>query len=189
MSMLFARLLDHAIHKEVVDIAIDSGKHGCGVSSFWNNVLADARYVPKKSGPLTANGPDATISVLFEAAFGILEYVVTSPVFRRRRIGRVIIERPRVYETKRQKGRQEDITELSIVAGAIGFALVPVATSVEFVYPSEWKGQQPKRVTENIVKKVLSDEEYGRIVSTREDLKHNVIDAVGIGLNRIAGRT
>lgn len=81
-----------------------------------------------------------------------------------------------------------DLLELqaagAYVAGAVGgrFKLLP---------PNTWKGTAPKDVTRARVEKTLSQHEFkvlaGALASVKPGLRHNVYDAVGIGLH-VTGR-
>lgn len=58
-----------------------------------------------------------------------------------------------------------------------------IAPQLKLVQPREWKGQRPKEVDNRYTLRLLCDHER-RIVmrSTTKAQRHNVIDAVGLGL-------
>ena len=71
---------------------------------------------------------------------------------------------------------------------AIGGIIAGRSGAGEIVYYTarEWKGQRPKEATKHLVEKTLSLQErlvYDQVLaSVASGLRHNVIDAVGIGL-------
>lgn len=97
----------------------------------------------------------------------------------------IVIEKPMVYDTARQKGDQQDLIGLAIMVGALTSALAPYAQGILHVTPSQWKGQTPKEVTKKRAIKTLSEDELAVVeLPTAKGLQHNVWDAVGIGLYR-----
>lgn len=97
----------------------------------------------------------------------------------------IVIEKPVVYDTKHQKGDQQDLIGLAIVVGALTSALAPYAQGILHVTPSQWKGQTPKPVTKKRAIKALSEDELAVVeLPTAKGLQHNCWDAVGIGLHR-----
>lgn len=107
-----------------------------------------------------------------------------------RTVCRLVIERMRVYPIQQQKGDQNDLLDLSFVSGVVvGVVAGNKAqgeTHVELVTARDWKGQVPKDVVHKRILAVLSSNE--RLVLEKgtakvpASLRHNVLDAVGIGL-------
>lgn len=168
----------------MITVAIDPGKHGCGVAVFRATSLADiaqdnkhlltAAYAPEL--PLSADHglllAARAVEVYLRDTFGPLEAIL-----------RITIERPKVYPTAQQKGDQEDITELSVVVGALLGLLSRHCRDIRLVYPHEWKGQTPKEVTKRQVIDTLTVEEANRIVFPKQrGLHHNIWDAIALGL-------
>ena len=106
------------------------------------------------------------------------------------KIERVIIEKPMIYPGGRQQARPADVIKLAVRAGEWGgratalWAVVP-----EYVEPFRWKGSIPKdihhariwaRLTP-VEQAVVSEAARGMAPSKR----HNVMDAVGLGLYAI----
>jgi hypothetical protein len=93
--------------------------------------------------------------------------------------GKAVIEFPQFYSRRALgKGDPNDLLNLAAVVGAITtHYLYPV-----IVRPREWKGQAPKDVTEARVRKELSKVEMARVDLPAKSLRHNVFDAIGIGL-------
>ncbi len=102
------------------------------------------------------------------------------------------IEIPQSYGAARQKGDQNDLLSLALVAGAWAGLAVSNGVAVRYLRPAEWKGQVPK---EKMHARLLGD------VKTRQPglltaperavlanmpgptgLKHNAYDAVCMGL-------
>lgn len=119
----------------------------------------------------------------------ILKVGLGSPPLNSKKYDRIVIERPQVYRASQSKVDPNDLITLALVAGLYwGQAEDPV----EFVLPAEWKGQVPKDVCWNRVKKTLPKSELAKVEfwlkDTPESLAHNVRDAIGIGLWAIEHR-
>lgn len=94
------------------------------------------------------------------------------------------IEIPQAYHDRRQqKGDQNDLIALAVAAGEIiGRLGIPTTRYL----PRQWKGQVPKDVMVERIKKHLSQEELKRIeLPSARSLQHNVFDAIGIGLHHL----
>lgn len=94
-----------------------------------------------------------------------------------------VIEIPRVYPGPRQKGDQNDIIDLAVVAGAL---IAPNASEKLLVHPRTWAGTVPKKIRHE---RLLRKESEGGVLSAAERARfpggakaHNAFDAVGIGL-------
>ena len=100
------------------------------------------------------------------------------------------IEQPQIYMQRKQRGDPNDLIALAVVVGAIA-ASIPDAHCI-LVPPRRWKGTIPKErsledyVIHHRVCSHLSETESGIYTGTIQDialsLRHNVADAVGIGL-------
>jgi hypothetical protein len=87
--------------------------------------------------------------------------------------GRVVSEMMR-YRGSRSGIPPQDLVELNLIAGHVGS---------EWVYPDEWKGRVPKEIHQPRILKALTPEELYLVEGVRPPtLRHNAIDAVGIGL-------
>lgn len=101
--------------------------------------------------------------------------------------GRVVIELPQVYTQAHSKKRVDpnDLIRLAFEAGRLA-GQVAGPMEITTVLPAEWKGQAPKTIVHGRIAKILSDEENRRLHrgldSVAGALKHNALDAVGIGL-------
>lgn len=98
----------------------------------------------------------------------------------------VVVESQRIYPSIRKEGIPDnDIVSLARTAGEISGFYLAGRASTEYVFPREWKGTVPKRITEKRVLAVADSEEYRLIYSTKSDraksLDNNMIDAIGIG--------
>lgn len=105
----------------------------------------------------------------------------------------IVIEKPEVYQQRFWKGDPRDLIDLAMVVGGI---IKTAKCQVKTVYPKDWKGQVPKPVTDRRVLQKLSKEEkkilkhpiaFGEPNTVPPSLRHNMIDAIGIGL-KILGR-
>jgi hypothetical protein len=96
---------------------------------------------------------------------------------------RVLIESQQIYAQRLQKGRQSDLIDVAHVAGAI-FGVFGGRSPIDFVLPHTWKGNVPKKIMlERISKKLEAQEKAifdSKIVPRK--LRHNILDAIGIGL-------
>jgi hypothetical protein len=102
-----------------------------------------------------------------------------------------VSEIPQVYrEGQSANVDPADLTNLAGVVGAVIGALNP--NEVHTYVPAKWKGQVPKDIHNKRILARLDAEERAILdaVKCPASLKHNVIDAVGIGLfhlGRIGG--
>lgn len=91
------------------------------------------------------------------------------------------VEVPRIYPQSDQ--RKGDLNDLIELAGVVG-ALTSYWRSVSFYYPADWKGQVPKKIMTERIRKKLRPEELDKIVSSGAK-DHNTLDAVGIFLHSV----
>jgi hypothetical protein len=93
-------------------------------------------------------------------------------------ISKVLIERP---HPGRGKASLEDLITLAIRAGEWG-GRCPVTP--RYITPSQWKGSIPKERCNEIVLEKLTADELFIVNATKvaKSKKHNMLDAVGIGL-------
>lgn len=97
------------------------------------------------------------------------------------RVCEVVIERPQIYQGRKQKGDPNDLITLAEQAGYVA-ALATLKRPREYK-PAEWKKQLPKEIVEERVKKRLSAREKTRVQWPRaKSLHHNIWDAIGLGL-------
>jgi hypothetical protein len=91
------------------------------------------------------------------------------------RVG-VLIEEPTLY--RHSKARPADVMALQLKVGELKGRFEAVGCRVELVQPRTWKRQVPKDIHNARTLKALTDAER-RLV---EGQRHDVIDAVGLGL-------
>jgi|APCry1669188970_1035186.scaffolds.fasta_scaffold01748_7 hypothetical protein len=160
-------------------LAIDPGVRALGVALFgglgqMNLMRAALIRNPIKVG----NGP--------EVAFAACEALVRWLEVDARRIETVIVEIPRVYGAAQQKGDQNDLIALAGIGYAASTAIVSATNRVRY-FPREWKGTiDADQMTVRIEAKLIPAERQ-RIEKCPASLRHNVIDAIGIGL-KFVGR-
>lgn len=163
-------------------LAVDPGVRGCGVALFIDGFLWAATYVknPATSGKRLDSScrmAEATNRFVFvNQPTGGLQHLV--------------IEVPRSYEAGQQKGPQDDLIDVALVAAAIagGRPHVPVTT----YYPQEWKGSvKAETFLARILERLGPGEKaaiqlVGRTPLERvphsDSLDHNTLDSIGIGL-------
>ena len=95
----------------------------------------------------------------------------------------IVIEIPQIYNQRYWKGDPNDLIDVAFSAGAALGYINPYG-EVLLVRPKEWKGSRPKDVDNRHTLKLLTEEEmaiYERM-DLAKSLRHNVIDAIGIGL-------
>jgi hypothetical protein len=87
----------------------------------------------------------------------------------------VVLERPVIYPHMSQKN-PNDLIDVALTAGLCQI----VGREVVLYAPYAWKGQTPKKIHQERIKNLLSDEEQGKL--GRYHAQSDVLDAVGIGL-------
>jgi hypothetical protein len=147
-------------------VSLDPGLRGCGLA-FWNEdgSLVDVAYlrntVKKGDGPTAWTG-------------------YTKCIYPALRVEHFISEVPQVYRAGASKGDPDDLIQLAGVVGV--FSALFTATTYTGVKPREWKGQVPKDVHHARLVKTLTPEELAMVeAAAPPSLRHNVLDAVGIG--------
>ena len=143
-------------------LAFDPGKHHFGWAAFLDGVLVRCGLSSSDHKGLES--------------FAALGYPA-------------VIEVPQVYQKQRGKD-PNDLIDVAIVVGRILQALGP-GDAVEVVRPRTWKGTAPKVVMGARIEERLSAEELGTLfdVVVADGLRHNVVDAIGIGLWRLGRLT
>ncbi len=110
--------------------------------------------------------------------------------FEFRKIDRLVIEKPEVYQQRFWKGDPRDLIDLAMIVGAI-IKEAPPEVLIQTVFPKQWKGQVPREVEGNRTRKKLDSTElaltkkpevYGRPTTAPPSLIHNMFSAIGIGL-------
>jgi len=102
----------------------------------------------------------------------------------------LVIERPKIYPGARQEVPPDDLITLAILVGEIKALYRLSGVETEEVLPYAWKGQLPKDISHKRIKKCLNMKENSLVESVRvsKSNKHNMLDAVGIGLWRLGRR-
>ncbi len=101
-----------------------------------------------------------------------------------RGLGHCVCEHPRIYPMGKSSSRPNDIIQLAITAGRQSAPWCQ--EDITWFAPHEWKGQVPEDILERRILSALSPEEKGILntvlLSTPKGYRHNLTDAVGIGL-------
>lgn len=105
-------------------------------------------------------------------------------------ITRIYIERPMIYPGGRQQARPRDIITLALRAGDwAGWLRGFVGVQAEYVEPAEWKGQVRKDIHHARIWARLSPAEQAIAADAAKGIapskRHNMLDAIGIGLHAI----
>lgn len=95
-----------------------------------------------------------------------------------------VIEVPQTYNAGQQKGRQQDLISVALVAGAVAGALKQAFPSISIllVFPRDWKGTVDPDVFTERINGRLSAEEKARLDHVTATYRHNMIDGVGLSL-------
>ncbi len=138
-----------------------------------------------RSGELLAAGVldgGSTSALVF--ALGELEVGVLDRPFD------LVVEIPQVYPREKWKGDPNDLVQVAYMAGVVAGTVASTMSfdredvPVQLVKPHQWKGSRPKKVCHESIMQRLSVEERAVV----EDLhlsasrRHNMLDAVGLGL-------
>lgn len=96
---------------------------------------------------------------------------------------RAVVEVPQIYAQRKHKGGQNDLIDVAVTAG-IAVATLKLCHDVKLVRPRAWKGNRPKDVDNRLTLARLSVVERAVLdrIDVPKSLRHNVIDAIGIGL-------
>lgn len=156
-------------------LAIDPALNGTGWALFEAGLV--------ECGCCTSKGKD-----LWKRCKYVADALVQVP--RSAGVLEVIVEKPQAYVQRRSRGDPNDLIDMGILIGVALRALHP--GKVRLVTPRTWKGTVPKTqdVNEYVIhrrtQKELSPRAYrlymDRLMETKKALRHNVADAVGLGL-------
>lgn len=93
-----------------------------------------------------------------------------------------VVEKPQVYPQRHWRGDPNDLISIALVAGAVARAYGQ--KSLVLVKPHDWKGTRDKDADNDYTLKNLTEIERECIdrLELPKTLRHNVIDAVGLGL-------
>ena len=100
-----------------------------------------------------------------------------------------VVEIPQVYQQRSWKGDPNDLISVAVVAG-VAVAALSRYTVVELVRPHAWKGNRPKNVDNRLTRTRLNAGERIKVETcgVSKGKRHNVVDAVGIGLWKLRRR-
>lgn len=110
------------------------------------------------------------------------------------RLGRVVMEQPVAYNgPRRENVDPNDLIEITAAGMAVAARLCRPGEKIQTIQPQAWKGQVPKPVTKKRIEGKLTLGErmrLGKCLQEARGERHNVWDAVGIGLHALkrAGR-
>lgn len=95
----------------------------------------------------------------------------------------LVIERPQIYQQAFLKGDPNDLTWLAYMGGILTSQFNCEKPFLPL--PREWKGQVDKEVMNNRILESLPKREKEYVIMTLQEIKsslrHNVLDAVGLG--------
>ena len=110
------------------------------------------------------------------------EIMKLNEFYARGMVSKAVLEIPQVYDRKNWKGSPNDLIKLSIVAGKWALWLEARGFCVDYITPHRWKGNRSKEADNNYTMKRLEGPEVAVIPSLPKYKKHNVLDAIGLGL-------
>lgn len=154
-------------------ISIDPGLRGTGMAIFEHSRLYTAWY--SKNPNKKDRGPQAWCALADRIE---REWIARVPK-RVCRIDAFVAETPQVYRGRKTRN-PADLLEVAGVVGAVAYGVH--ATKRTRFLPREWKGQVPKETHNRRILAKLHKDEVENIETCPESLRHNVVDAVGIGL-------
>lgn len=161
-------------------LAIDPGIRNCGCALFAKGEL-DTAWLARNP---VAHGDDLG-AILGMANQAHTELIVRAEMGMRPIVDLLVVEWPQVYTGGKAKGDPRDLLTLAGVDAAIAASVS--ARAVRRYFPREWKGQvDADKMLDRILER-LRPHEVARIEKCPASLRHNVIDAIGIGL-RACGR-
>ncbi len=150
-------------------LSVDPGIRGCGVALFRDEDLERAAYVPNPAK--RGNGPEECARMGAAVIHWTRIFVLT-----------LCVEWPRIHTQGQRKGDPNDLLALagvdSAIAAGIGFNVKIVR-----YFPEQWKGTLDADVMTARIESRLSEEERARIEPGAASLRHNTVDAIGIGLH------
>jgi hypothetical protein len=159
-------------------LAVDPGIDRCGLAAFVGDRLVWAGHegMPQKASVDALNRVHATVAHV-RAALTSAGFVLETS------FDEVAIEWPQVYMPGKSKGDARNLLLLAAIDGALAYA---TSAKLRAVRPDEWKGQLPDTVVQGRVSARLDLEEAKVLAAAFERVpegrRHNVTDAVGIGL-------
>ena len=169
-------MMPQRLHENHELLTIDPGLRGCGMAWFRDGSLLLASYVP---GTTTGRGPIAHEAMASAAMNWALDRL-DSEVARSRAIA---VEFPCIYPAAAQKGDQNDLLDVAGVASAVYAVILGSLGGVgRYLLPREWKGTVDKQVMLRRIEASMTADEVAR-VDCKGALRHNAIDACGIGLH------
>jgi hypothetical protein len=102
-------------------------------------------------------------------------------------VGALVIEIPQVYRASMSKGDPNDLIKVAIEAGRWIERAKLAGMDVTCTLPNEWKGQVPKAIHHKRAESTLTASERMNLPATLcESKRHNAMDAVALGLWRLA---
>jgi len=153
-------------------IAIDPGVHAFAYAYFIDGVLSECNMIS------------------MQEARSIKSLKIPFIEFLLKKDKQVIIEKPQIYSTKysyRKGADPNDLIDLAISIGQLTLFFETFDCIVKHILPRQWKGNAPKKVMNDHVLTLLPEREKRILVRCPviKSKKHNVLDAIGIGLQTL----
>lgn len=150
-------------------MAIDPGLTGTGVAIWKQKKIPCLATVVNSSGAVSPNWIDRVNAIAVKVHELAMDHNVRE----------IVCEMMEMHQSARAQmmWKAGDFQRTLFLIGAIYGMTEPFVPEFSVTPPSEWKGQLPKSVTINRVKRVL-----GPSVCRRLGIEKHAWDAVGIGL-------
>ncbi len=168
-------------------ISFDPGIRMCGVGEFEFGAIHPGRWALMRAALIrnpVKKGHD------LEAAFGIAKAAAdwvhsNTPLF----ITNVICEIPQLYSAQHKKGDENvSVIPLALVSAMFAARCGLSSTKLSQYLPREWKGQiDPDECCRRVEAELMRGGELNRVEECPASYRHNVLDAIGVGL-KWAGR-
>jgi hypothetical protein len=150
-------------------IAIDPGVKMCGFAVFADDELVDAGIVrPSKRNRKS----------LFDSAYSMANLLRDKAVLS---FADLVVERMRIYNKLAQEGDPNDLLDVAYVTGIIVGRLACYFRTLRTPTAHEWKGNIPKPIHHERIKRDCPQAEP-LAQKTAKTYRHNVYDAIGLGL-------
>ncbi len=168
--------------------AVDPGVHGCGVAIFDGGTLIEAHYTCPSRNPfhksehacglVTPGIPDIQGRGNYARAHCTAREALAAMGW----VDDLIVEHMFKYPGM-DKINVNDLLDVQTVAAMVAAS----HSSAISVYPPQWKGNVPKKIMTERIKKLLTPKERAILDAGDwpKSLEHNVVDAIGIGLWRL----
>jgi hypothetical protein len=165
-------------------ISLDPGLRECGLAVF-DALMPESKLIYAALVENTVHPPVRGLEAWHGMALEVEKALWRGCIIDRELNGADILfvsEEPIVRLPKHQKGDQDDIIQLAGVVGAVGAQAGLEEWTRASLKPEVWKGNIDPDIILARIEKRLRPEEIAVIQPCARSKRHNVLDAIGIGL-------